>query len=189
MSDAYLARPDTLSGLSNLATRCPMMARFDFSGHSYLGIGASSFLLGRLQNCVRNSHVGAATAEITSQPLAHLLEAWSWVLVEEGFAGHDKPRRAIATLLGIVIHESLLKRMQFPALRQAFHSLNVFTLSLDRKHRARVHRFAVDDHGARATRRAVTHPLGASEFQFVAQNVQERQARLDIQGLIDSVDL
>ena len=59
-------------------------------------------------------------------------------------------------------------------------------VGLGGEHRARLHRLAVEQHGARAARRGVAADVGAGEAEHVAQVLHEQRAGLDSCSVVDS---
>src|SRR5215212_10785040 len=115
----YLAAPVALAGPSRREMRCPMR-------RGCLGQETSTIRLvlfpspprlllagiGRLEHRLADAGVSAAAAEVTRQPLMDLVEARVGVPVEQGLGGHDEAGRAEAALLGVVLDEGRLERME-----------------------------------------------------------------------------
>src|SRR5207253_5281338 len=97
-----------------------------------------------------HSHVGTTPAEIAAQSFFHLLTCGVRMLIKKRFASHHEPRCAESALLGIMIDKSCHHGMELPIPRYPFDRLDILTLRLNGQHGARIHRFAVYDHGAGA---------------------------------------
>ena len=62
-------------------------------------------------------------------------------------------------------------------------------IGLDREHRARLDGVAVEVDGAGAAVRRVAADVGAGQPEVVAQSVDEQQAGLDLEVVLDAVDV
>ena len=107
--------------------------------------------------------VAGAAAEVALEALAHLGLGRVRVLVEQRDRRHDHARRAEAALQAVVLLERLLHRVQLAVGGQALDGGDLGAVGLDGEHRARLHRLAVEQHGARAARRRVAADVGAGE--------------------------
>src|SRR5215218_4008485 len=107
-----------------------------------VGIGISS-----LENSLAHAGIGAAAAEVTGQPLVDLAEARVRVLVEQGLGGHDEAGRAEAALLGVVLDEGRLERMELGGPAEPLDGLDGPALGLDGEHGAGVDGLAVEEDG------------------------------------------
>src|SRR5438094_141854 len=58
--------------------------------------------------------------------MANLLCGRAWILRQQGFRAQDKSRRAIGTLKSVVIHESLLNRVQLAGFAQPLDRDDLF---------------------------------------------------------------
>src|SRR5450432_3995327 len=172
MSNEYFARPETLNGPSMRDMRLPIKLRFSASGHLYSGIVMPSFCY--LHDRGANTHVGATATEVAAQPGPQLFGSWVGVFVEKSFASDNKAGSAEAALLPIVVDERLLDWMQFVAIHQSLNRSDLLSLRFNRQHCAGVNGLAVNDHGAGTARGAIANTLGAGQFQFVAQRVEQR---------------
>ncbi|GAA3792693.1 hypothetical protein GCM10022380_06810 [Amycolatopsis tucumanensis] len=61
-------------------------------------------------------------------------------------------------------------------------------VGLHREHQARPHRFAVDEHGARAADPVLAAEMGAGQSEIVAQGVGRRAPRFDVELVTGAVD-
>src|ERR1035438_1615503 len=149
---------------------------------------SSLHLFGGFQHSLAHAHVGAAAAKVAAQPFLDLFVGRIRIVVEEGFGRHDESRRAVAALLPVVVDEGFRDRVRLAA-GNAFDGLNVFALRVDGQNRAAIHGFAVEDDRAGAAGGPVAHALGAGQFQLIAQRIEQRDARLQVEGLRFAVDL
>src|SRR5436190_13335763 len=126
MSIEYFARPDTFCGPSILEMRLPMKVRLSASGHLYSAIALPSLLpsLRRLRDRCSNAHIGTAPAGIAAEPFLNLIGGWIRILVQKRLACDHEAGSAEATLLGVIVDEGLLNRVQIVALHQAFYGGN-----------------------------------------------------------------
>src|SRR4249919_1097508 len=95
-----------------------MRVRFSGSGHLYSAIAPASSLgsLGSLRHRSLDAHIGSAAAEIAAEPLLNLGGCRVGIAIKECLASHDEARCAEAALLGVVVYEGLLHRVQLPVL-------------------------------------------------------------------------
>src|ERR1022692_4100195 len=148
----------------------------------------SLHLLGGFQHGLAHAHIGAPAASVAAQAFLDLFVARVRIVVEEGFGRHDESRRAVAALLRVVVDEGFGNRVRL-AVGNAFDGLYVFALGVDGQNRATIYGFAVDDDGASAAGGPVAHPFGAGQFQLIAQRIEQRDARLQVESLRFAVDL
>src|ERR1700691_464481 len=157
-------------------------------GQLYSGMRPSLYLPGGFQDGLAHTHVGAAAAEVAAQPLLDFLVGGIRVAIKKGFGRHDESGRAVAALLPVVVDESFRDRVRLAA-RNTFDSHNVYALGVDGQNRAAIYGFSVEDHGAGAAGGPVADPLGAGQLQVVAQRIEQRDARLQVEVLRFAVDL
>src|SRR6185437_7036789 len=74
--------------------------------------GSGSFRFRRLQHGGAHSGISSATAEVSAQAVLNLLRRGIGMLIEKCLGGHNKTRRAEATLLRVIVNECLLDGMQ-----------------------------------------------------------------------------
>ena len=84
--------------------------------------------------------------------------------------------------------EGLLHRVQLAVGGQALDGRDVGAVGLDGEHRARLHRLAVEEDGARPARRRVAADVGAGEAEHLPQVVDEQHPGLDLVLLRRAVD-
>src|SRR5437870_13357240 len=132
--------------------------------------------------------VPGAAAEVAADGLADLRLGGILVAGEQGAARDHHPRRAVAALQPVLLPERLLDRVQLAVLFQAFHRGDLRALGLDREDRARLHRIAVEQHRAGAAVRGVAADVRAGQAQVLAEQVDEKQSRLDLHAVRSAVD-
>ena len=84
--------------------------------------------------------------------------------------------------------EGGLHRMQLVAIGEALDGQDVGAVKADRQRQAGIDAPAVDQHGAGAALAAVAALLGAGEVEPLAQQVEQGDARIDLQLVAVSVD-
>src|SRR5690606_15348349 len=99
--------------------------------------------------------------------------------------GHDLAGGAVAALERIVLDERGLHRMERAALAgETFDRRDLPPLGHDGEHEAGQRTLAVDVHGARAAFAAVATLLRAGEAEPLAQRVEQRGARIEIEAML-----
>src|SRR5437762_4916569 len=88
----------------------------------------------------------------------------------------------------MLVPEGLLDRVQLTIFGHALNRRQALALGLDRKHRAALDGFAVDQDRAGAALARVAADVSAGEPQVVAEVVHEQQARLDLMLVPAAVD-
>jgi hypothetical protein len=114
------------------------------------------------QDRLNDFGISGAAAQIAAEILLDLLLCRPWVLVKQGLSSHNHSRSTIPALHRKMLNERLLKRMQFTFLIIA-DPLNGHDLPASRFHcgkKAALHRFAVNEHGARTAIPGFTAYLG-----------------------------
>src|SRR5207247_1849731 len=94
----------------------------------------------------------------------------------------DLARRAEAALERIGIDERALYRMKLAILGKTLDCLDALSLARDRQRHAGIDRATVHQHGACAARSLVTDLLRARERERLAECVEERSTRADLDG-------
>src|SRR6266480_69148 len=130
----------------------------------------------------------AAAAEIPGQGSPRLGFGRLRIFQQQGFARHDLPGRAKATLRAVVLDKRLLQRIQLVSLRQAFDGENLFPFHPHRELAARVNVAAIDNHRAGAAFAAVTADLRTGETQFIPQDLAQSTSMLNLNTVISAVD-
>ena len=101
----------------------------------------------------------------------------------------DLARRAIAALEAIVFDEGGLHRMQLVRRSEAFDGRDAIAFVHDGERETGIDAPAVGDHRAGAALAVVAALLGAGEMQVIAQRVEQRGARVELERLLFAVDL
>src|SRR5215468_9467530 len=86
---------------------------------------------GSLHYCSANACIGSAAAEVSGKPVLDFFGRGMGMLIKKGLASHHKSGCAETALLGVVVNERLLHRMQAARLSKPFHSGNRLGLSVD----------------------------------------------------------
>ncbi len=111
-----------------------------------------------------------------------------WLLQHRG-SGHDLSGGTDAALVGIVLDEGGLHRVEIARLSQPFNGRNLIALVHGRKGEAGVDAAPVDVHGAGSALTVVAALFRAGQVEVFAQAVKQRDARLKLQGARRAVDL
>src|SRR5579885_942167 len=85
----------------------------------------------RLQSRLKDVRLRAATAEIAGAGVFDFLGGRTRMPFQERRHAHDKARRAVTALQGVMGDERLLHLRQFPVLRQTLDGGDVMTLSFE----------------------------------------------------------
>ena len=94
----------------------------------------------------------------------------------------------IAALQRVALLERGLQIGDLAGVGQAFDGLDLGAVALHRQHQAAAHDLAVDAHGAGAADAVLAADMAAGERQIVAQEIDQRLARLDALGDVLAVD-
>src|SRR5215469_16049653 len=110
------------------------------------------------------------------------------VLGEHRYGGADLAGRAIPTLQAIMAHERGLHRMESVLLGQALDGGDLVTIMHHRERQAAIDALSVDDDRAGAALSLVAALLRAGQPEILAQRIEQRRTRIEIEGIIPSVD-
>ena len=149
-------------------------------GHGHFGGG----VLDRIDDV----HVSGAAAEIPRYRLADLGFAGVRVGGEQRGPGHQHAGGAEAALEAVFLHEALLERAHAVGAGEPLDRADLGAVGLDGQDGARLGGHAVDQHGARAAVRGVAPDVGAGEREFVADQVDEEQAGVDLARVRLAID-
>ena len=94
----------------------------------------------------------------------------------------DLAGSAVAALEAVALDEGGLQRVQRARRAQAFDRHDLVALVHDGERQARVDAPAVDQHGAGAALPVVAALLGAGQVQMLAQRVEQRRPRVQLEG-------
>ena len=101
----------------------------------------------------------------------------------------DLPGRAVAALKSVVLEERSLDRVQLVAVRQALDRGDLVAFVDEGETQAGIESPAIHQHGAGAALAVVATFLRACQLQMFAKSVEQRRARIDLQGVLLAVDL
>ena len=110
------------------------------------------------------------------------------VLLEQRRRDEHHPGRAEAALQPVLGLEPLLNRVQRPVLHHSLDRGDLTAVRLHREEGARLDRRAVEPHGARPAARRVAADVRPGQAERLAQEVDEQQARLDVDRVRHAVD-
>ena len=97
-------------------------------------------------------------------------------------------RDAEPALRGTRVEERLLERMQLTVGGEALDRRDAPTVGLDREDEARIDAHVIEQHGARAALADEAALLRAGQPEVVAQDLEERVVRLDLDAARAAVD-
>ena len=100
----------------------------------------------------------------------------------------DHAGRAIAALQRVALLERGLQIGDLARVGQALDGLDLGAVALHRQHQAAAHDLAVDAHGAGAADAVLAADVAAGEAEILAQEIDQRLARLDALGDALAVD-
>jgi hypothetical protein len=132
--------------------------------------------------------MSAAATQVPSQRLFNLRVRRLGVIVEQGFGGHDHTADTVAALDGLLVDEGLLNLVHLLGVAQAFDCRDRFILRRADRSDAGTNRVAVHDYSASAALSQSAAELGTVQLQVVAQSVEQRHLRLDVDGLRPAVN-
>ena len=98
--------------------------------------------------------------------------------LDQADRAHDLARRAEPALEAVMRDERRLHRMQLVAARDALDREDVGAVVADRQRQARIDPSAVDQDRARAALAAVAALLGSGQVEPLAQEIEQRDARV-----------
>ena len=133
----------------------------------------------RLEHRLQDAAIGPATADIAAHPLAHPLGVVARLaLVDQTDRAHDLARRAEAALKAVMRDEGGLHRMEHVALGEALDGDDLGAVEAQRESQTRIDPLPVQEHGASAALPAVAALLGSGQIEALAQEIEERHARV-----------
>ncbi len=133
---------------------------------------------GRGEHAVDDRLVARAATEVPRQRLAYLRLGRRRVLAEQRRHLHEEARRAEAALKGVLVTKRLLQRVHDLARGEALDRRDARAAGLHGEHETRAHRFAVEEHGARAAHAVLAPEVRARELEILAEEVGEGLASL-----------
>ena len=133
----------------------------------------------RLEDSRGDAGIRAAAADVAAHSLADALGVAAGVaLGEQPDGAHDLAGRAVAALKPVVIEEGRLHRMEVVASGEALDGQHLGAVEARGEREAGIDPAPVDEDGAGAALAAVAALLGACEVQSLAQEVEQRDARV-----------
>src|SRR5436190_20577911 len=133
--------------------------------------------------------VCTAPADVAAHRFANVVVGRPPRFVEDRDGRHDLTRRAVAALEAVVRDERLLHRMQPLPRREAFDRRYAVSLLHDGECHARELTPSVDVNRARAALPVIAPLLRAGETGVLAERVEQRDARLEVECEIPAVDV
>ena len=135
--------------------------------------------LRRVERRLDDPGIAGAAAQIAGERLAHVLLARFRLFPQQLGQRDQHARRAEAALQAVIVDKGLLQNRQLAVGRKALDRRHLAVVRLHRKHQARARRVAVDQHRAGAAHAVLAAEMRAGEVEFVAQEIGERQPRID----------
>src|SRR3989442_10698570 len=131
--------------------------------------------------------VSGTPAEVPGQSDPDLLLGGIWVVTKQRGRGHQHARGAEAALHARLLQERPLERSDLLVPGEPLDRRDLATHRLQGEVRARVHRFAVEEHHARAALGVVASFLGAGEAELLAHRRQEADVRIQLDRIVGAV--
>src|SRR5438093_5945599 len=144
--------------------------------------------VGRLPDGGDDVGVSPATAEVAAHELADLVVRSRAPLAQQRDRRHDLPRRAVAALQAVVLHEGGLHGMERAVGRQPLDRDDLGARLHRGQRQASLDAPAVAQDGAGAALPQLAALLGAGEVQVVAERVEQRRPRVERQRTLRAVD-
>src|SRR5262244_2119912 len=123
--------------------------------------------------------IAGAAAVIAGEMHADLFAARNAAAGEQFLRGEQHARRAVAALQGVARDERLLQIGDLVRSGHAFDGVDARAVALHRQHQAAAHDHPVDAYAARAAYAVLAADMTARERDVVAQEVDQRLARVD----------
>src|SRR6267143_955465 len=138
----------------------------------------------------QDSDVGAAATEVPAHVLPDLVGRAGVALLYAGDRGHDLAGGAVAALIGVVVQEGLLHRVQAAVrARDPFDSSDPLPLSLHGEREAGQHAPSIDVDGAGAALAVIAALLRAMQADLLTQSIEERCAGVEVEPAARPVHL
>jgi hypothetical protein len=135
-----------------------------------------------------NADVRSTPAKIPRQSYFNIIKIGVWMFVQEGLARYHKAGRTKAALLRVVFDKSGHDGMQLATVREPFDGYDLTSLRLYREQAASIDWLAIEDDRAGATDPAIAHLLSPGQIQMVAESIEQRDARFEIQCVAHTVN-
>src|SRR5215813_2072834 len=143
----------------------------------------------RIEHGLDNRHIAGAAAEISREHFAHAIGVAVRLFAEQRMCRRDHAGRTEAALESMVLAEARLQRREALIVRQTFDRDDFAAVGLDRQHETAAHSLAVDQHRAGTANPVLAADMRTRQPQMMAQAIGERQARLDHNLDLATVDL
>src|SRR5512132_3532198 len=131
--------------------------------------------------------VSRTPAEVPGQADPDLLLGGSGVVTKQRGRGYQHARGAETALHTRLLEERPLERSDLLVPGEPLDRRHLATLRLQGEVRARVHRFAVEEHYARAALGVVASFLRAGEAELLAHRLQEADVRIQLDRIVGAV--
>src|SRR5262245_5341575 len=145
-------------------------------------------LAGGIEDRLHDVVIAGATAQVPLERVANLLLRRARVLLQVARRGHHHPGRAEPALQPVAATEGILDRVQFSVGGEPLDRGDLAPVGLRGEQRARFHRLAVAQDGARAARGGVAPDVGTGEAERLPEEVHEERPRFDVRLASDPVD-
>src|SRR5579864_2343905 len=164
--------------------------RFSVGGHGSPRAGGHPLgsLAGRIFHSVHDVLVAGAATQITAERFAYFAFRRSARTLQKIVGAHDHAGRAVSALQAVFFPEAFLKRVEIVFGCEAFNRGHGALVGLNRKHRARLYRFAVEQHSAGAADGSFATDVSAGQAGDIAQKMHEQQTRLDLGAVLNTVN-
>ena len=145
--------------------------------------------LGGVEDGLDDVVVAGAAAQVAFEPVAHLFFGRARVVREQSRGGHDHAWRAVAALEAVIVPEGLLQRMQLVLGGEPLDRSQRRAVGLHCEHRARLHGQAVHVDRASSAVGRVAANVRPGQPEVIAYRMDQQQARLHLQVVLDAVDV
>src|SRR6185436_10372713 len=136
----------------------------------------------------QHARVHEAAAEDARQRLLDLAVGRARVLIEKRLRGEDHAVQAEAALPRLLLDEGALDRMGPLRRAQPLEGRDLRAADAADRGHAGADRAAADDHGAGAALAEAAAEFRPAQREVVAEDVQERRCRVDVEGMRAAVD-
>src|SRR3984885_9198903 len=132
--------------------------------------------------------VGSAAADVAAHQLLYVSVGGAALLLEKGDGGHDLARGTVTALVAVVFHERCLHGVQVSGLAESFDGGDLVPFVHDGQRQTGVDAAAVHVDGAGSALAVVATFLGAGQTDGLAQAVEQRSTRIDVEIELFSVN-
>ena len=138
---------------------------------------------------MRSRNSALVSCGCAEQVCAHVAGNAGLDFREHRDGGADLPGRAIAALIAVVFDERGLHGMHLVGRAQAFDGGDAIAFVHHRQREAGIDAPSARDHRAGAALAVIAALLGAGEMQVIAQRIEQRGARVELERVWFAVDL